>query len=207
MIKKLSGVSTLWLSTSGLTSITRGAQKAYGGLRLRLIPLPFHNPNLDPPKQFANHIRPTYAKLNELIHAKKSVTPDTALDLGDVFYMEPDFWMNLQRKCAIIDYRILIISKMIKSFASKLAEDIFDGVDSRYSRKFPNQLTAKARRKLDQLNAATKLDTLKIPPANKLTKLEGNLSNYWRIKIDKQWAVIFKWNDGFAIDVDIVDYH
>lgn len=96
---------------------------------------------------------------------------------------------------------------MIKNFSSKLAEDIFNGVNSRYSRKFPRQLLNKAQRKLDQLNAATTIETLKVPPSNKLSKLEGDLSQFWRLKIDKQWAVIFKWHDGFAIDVDIIDYH
>ena len=96
---------------------------------------------------------------------------------------------------------------MIKNFSSKLVEDIFNGISSCYSRKFPRQLLSKAQRKLDQINTATVLDTLKAPPSNKLSKLEGDLSDYWRIKIDKQWAVIFKWNDGMAIDVDIVDYH
>ena len=96
---------------------------------------------------------------------------------------------------------------MIKCFSSKLAEDVFNGIDSRHSRKLPRQLLSKAQRKLDQLNAATLLETLKVPPSNKLSKLEGNLSEFWRIKIDKQWAVIFRWEDGMAIDVDIVDYH
>lgn len=96
---------------------------------------------------------------------------------------------------------------MVKSFSSKLAEDIFHGIDSKHSRKLPRQLLGKARRKLDQLNAATLLDTLRVPPGNKLRKLEGNLSEYWRIKIDKQWAVIFKWDNGLAIDADIIDYH
>lgn len=96
---------------------------------------------------------------------------------------------------------------MIRDFASKLAEHIYDGVDSRYSRKLPKELHAKARRKLDQINAATKIETLRVPPSNKLKKLEGNLSDYWRIKIDKQWAIIFTWEDGMAFSVDIVDYH
>lgn len=48
-------------------------------------------------KQFADHLGWTYAKLNELIHGKRGITPETALDLGDVFDIEPDFWMNLQR--------------------------------------------------------------------------------------------------------------
>lgn len=96
---------------------------------------------------------------------------------------------------------------MIKNFSSKMTEDIFNGVNSKHSRKLPSQLLNKAQRKLDQLNAATLLDTLKVPPSNKLSKLTGSLSEYWRIKIDKPWAVIFKWNNGFALDVDIIDYH
>lgn len=96
---------------------------------------------------------------------------------------------------------------MIRNFKSKLAEDIYDGVKSRYARKLPIDLHSKAQRLLDQLNSATKIETLKIPPSNKLMKLSGNLSNYWRIKIDKQWAIIFCWDKGFAFDVDIVDYH
>lgn len=96
---------------------------------------------------------------------------------------------------------------MINNFGSKLAEDVFHGTDSRYARKLPVSLHKKAQRKLDQINAATIIDTLKIPPSNKLSKLEGNLAEFWRIKIDKQWAVIFRWKDGNAFDVDIIDYH
>lgn len=96
---------------------------------------------------------------------------------------------------------------MIKNFNSKLAEDVFNGLNSRYSRKLPENLHKKAQRKMDQISAATVIDTLKVPPSNKLSKLEGKLSDFWRIKIDKQWAVIFKWENGMAFDVDIVDYH
>ncbi|MBA4696808.1 MAG: type II toxin-antitoxin system RelE/ParE family toxin [Legionella sp.] len=96
---------------------------------------------------------------------------------------------------------------MIINFQNKLCADIFNGVDSRYSRKLPSELHKKARRKLDMVHAATLIDTLKIPPSNKPAKLTGNLSEYWRIKIDKQWAVIFRWENGNAHDVSIVDYH
>ena len=88
-----------------------------------------------------------------------------------------------------------------------MAEDIYDGENSRHARKLPIGLHAKARRLLDQLDAATRVETLKVPPSNKLSKLAGNLAGYWRIKIDKQWAVIFRWEDGRARDIDIVDYH
>lgn len=96
---------------------------------------------------------------------------------------------------------------MIYSFQDKLTEDVFNGLNTRYSRKLPSALHAKAQRKLDQLNAATKIETLNVPPSNKLSKLIGQLSDYWRIKIDKQWAVIFRWEDVGAYDVLITDYH
>lgn len=96
---------------------------------------------------------------------------------------------------------------MIRNLSSKLAQDVFDGVKSRYSRKLPVRLHEKAQRLLDQLNAATKVETLRVPPSNKLKKLSGDLSEYWRIKIDKQWAIIFKWDNGEASDIDIIDYH
>ena len=80
---------------------------------------------------------------------------------------------------------------MIVNFQDKLTEDIFNGINSRYSRKLPSELHKKAQRKLDMLNTVTSIETLKVPPSNKLSKLSGNLSDYWRIKIDKQWAVIF----------------
>ncbi len=71
----------------------------------------------------------------------------------------------------------------------------------------PLSLHPKAQRLLDQLNAVTNIETLRVPPSNKLAKLSGNLKGYWRLKIDKQWAIIFHWDNGEATDVDIIDYH
>lgn len=96
---------------------------------------------------------------------------------------------------------------MIINFLSKKATDIFDGIVSRHSRELNIALHSKTKRLLDQLNVATRLETLKVPPSNKLKKLTGGLSGFWRIKIDKQWAIIFKWHNGKAFDVDIIDYH
>ena len=96
---------------------------------------------------------------------------------------------------------------MIAGFASKKAQDIFDGENSRHARQLPVALHEKARRLLDQINAATRVETLNVPPSNKLKKLSGNLAGHWRIKIDKQWAIIFRWESGEAFDVDIIDYH
>lgn len=88
-----------------------------------------------------------------------------------------------------------------------MAQDIYNGVTSRASRKLSLGLHDKARRLLDQINAATVIDTLRIPPGNRLEKLKGNLKDYWSVRINNQWRVIFKWDKGYAIDVDIIDYH
>jgi len=96
---------------------------------------------------------------------------------------------------------------MIESFASQMAEDIFNGTNSRHARKLPVNLHRKAQRRLDQVNAATQIETLNVPPSNKLRKLSGDLKEFWRIKIDRQWAIIFLWDNGSSYAVDIVDYH
>ena len=64
-----------------------------------------------------------------------------------------------------------------------------------------------AKRKLEAINAASRLEDLKVPPANRLEKLRGNLKDFYSVRINDQWRVIFKWVDGEARDVRIVDYH
>ncbi|MDF1759572.1 MAG: type II toxin-antitoxin system RelE/ParE family toxin [Coxiellaceae bacterium] len=96
---------------------------------------------------------------------------------------------------------------MIRSFKSKIAEDIYNGINSKVSRKIPKELHAKVARLFDQLNVATSIDTMKIPPSNNLEKLKGNYKTYWSIRVNKQWRVIFKWENNEAIDVDVLDYH
>lgn len=96
---------------------------------------------------------------------------------------------------------------MIRNFQSRVAKDIFDGINSHITRKIPLALHDKIRRLFDQINAATRVETLRIPPGNNLEKLKGNLKNYWSIRVNMQWRVIFKWENGEALDVDILDYH
>jgi len=57
------------------------------------------------------------------------------------------------------------------------------------------------------LNNAYDLNDLKIPPANRLEPLKGNLKGYFSIRINKQWRIIFKWNSGNCTDIKIIDYH
>ena len=64
-----------------------------------------------------------------------------------------------------------------------------------------------ALRKLRMLDAATRLDELRVPPGNRLEALKGDRAGQFSIRINDQWRVCFRWQDGHAYDVEIVDYH
>lgn len=96
---------------------------------------------------------------------------------------------------------------MILNFADKATEDVFNGLDSRAARSIPQFIWKAACRKLDMINAAAELKDLRIPPANRLEKLKGKLSEFHSIRINDQYRIIFKWNNHNAEDVLITDYH
>ena len=96
---------------------------------------------------------------------------------------------------------------MIKTFFDKTTRDIYDGIESRYSRKLPRELHNKAIRLLDQVNAAPSLEFLRIPPGNKLEKLSGKYSGYWSLRINNKWRIIFRWKENNFYDIQILDYH
>ncbi|OGQ96434.1 MAG: plasmid maintenance system killer family protein [Deltaproteobacteria bacterium RIFOXYD12_FULL_57_12] len=96
---------------------------------------------------------------------------------------------------------------MIQSFANKTAEDIYHGSISRHARKLPAVLHDRARRLLDQINAAPSLNFLKIPPGNRLEKLSGDYNGFWSVRINEQWRVVFKWQGEDVFEVAILDYH
>jgi toxin HigB-1 len=93
---------------------------------------------------------------------------------------------------------------MIKSFACKETEKIWLG---KYSRKLPNDIQERALRKLRQLDASLSFDDLRIPPSNHLEALSGNRMGQYSIRINQQWRLCFRWENGTAFDVEIVDYH
>lgn len=93
---------------------------------------------------------------------------------------------------------------MIKSFACKETEKLFN---REMSRKFSQAIQQIARRKLEILDATEVLQDLRIPPSNHLEKLSGDRSGQHSIRINKQWRICFKWRDGDAYNVEIVDYH
>lgn len=92
---------------------------------------------------------------------------------------------------------------MIKSFKCKDTEFLFQG---RRVTKWVN-ISAVAIRKLQQINAAAGLEFLRVPPGNRLESLYGDRSNQWSIRINDQFRVCFRFEDGHAFDVEIVDYH
>ena len=96
---------------------------------------------------------------------------------------------------------------MIESFGNRLAEDLFDDKRSNVVRRFPMELVRAARRKLLYLHDAAELQDLRVPPGNRLEALKGELSGFYSIRINDQWRVVFRWKDGNAYDVQILDYH
>jgi len=61
--------------------------------------------------------------------------------------------------------------------------------------------------KLDRLHSATRISDMAYPPGNNLHRLEGNLKGFHAVRINRQWRLIFKWEDGNAFEVDVLDYH
>ncbi len=93
---------------------------------------------------------------------------------------------------------------MIKSFGDKETEKIWEGIRSK---KLPNEIQNISRRKLRVVNNAQNINDLRIPPSNHLEKLIGNLSEYYSIRVNKQWRIIFVWENDNAFEVQIIDYH
>lgn len=93
---------------------------------------------------------------------------------------------------------------MIQTFDDKLTAAIFSGLEVR---KLPKSIQSTARRKLKLIDAASTLDSLRVPPGNRLEALKGDRAGQWSIRINNQWRICFVWRDGHAFGVGIVDYH
>lgn len=93
---------------------------------------------------------------------------------------------------------------MIISFGSKDTEKIWNG---ERVNGLPNEIQEAGRRKLRMLNNSQNIIDLRIPPSNRLEKLKGNLKDYYSVRINNQWRIIFVWNNGNASEVEIIDYH
>jgi proteic killer suppression protein len=93
---------------------------------------------------------------------------------------------------------------MIISFGDSETENVWNGIRVK---KLPSEIQNIGRRKLRMLNNSIDLADLRIPPSNRLEKLSGKLKEFYSIRINDQWRIIFKWNSGSALEVKIIDYH
>lgn len=93
---------------------------------------------------------------------------------------------------------------MILSFGDKDTKKIWEG---ERIKGLSTEIQEMARRKLRMLNNSQNLTDLQIPPSNRLEKLKGNLKEFYSIRINDQWRIIFKWSSGNADQVEIIDYH
>ncbi len=93
---------------------------------------------------------------------------------------------------------------MIESFGDSTTETIYQGLRVR---GLPGDIQERARRKLRMINQARIVQDLLVPPGNRLEQLKGDLDGFWSIRINQQWQVIFRWENGSKHDVKIIDYH
>lgn len=93
---------------------------------------------------------------------------------------------------------------MISSFGSKETEQIWNGMRVR---KMPIEIQKVGRRKLRMLNNSQDISDLRIPPSKRLEKLTGKLTEFYSIRINKQWRIIFIWDKGNASEVEMIDNH
>jgi len=93
---------------------------------------------------------------------------------------------------------------MVVSFGDKTTQKIWDG---EWVKGFSTDIQEIARRKLRMLNNSFDIKDLMIPPSNKLEKLKGNLKDFYSIRVNNQWRIIFKWESGNAHNVELIDYH
>ena len=93
---------------------------------------------------------------------------------------------------------------MILSFGSKDTEKIWNG---KRIKRIPLEIQQVGRRKLRMLNNSQNIGDLRIPPSNRLEKLSGNLKDFYSIRINDQWRIVFKWESNHTSEVEIIDYH
>ena len=93
---------------------------------------------------------------------------------------------------------------MIKTFRDKETEKVWNGI---YSKKLPSEIQQIARRKLRMINNAQDINDLRVPPGNRLEKLKGDLSDFYSIRMNNKWRIVFKWIGSEAYEVQIINYH
>ena len=96
---------------------------------------------------------------------------------------------------------------MIRTLADDTVRDIWNGVNTKASRRIPRDLWPSVRRKLDQIDAVIRLDDLKVPPGNRLHALTGDLRGCHAIRVNDQYRIVFRFDGADAFEVRCTDYH
>ncbi|MFH0803321.1 MAG: type II toxin-antitoxin system RelE/ParE family toxin [bacterium] len=96
---------------------------------------------------------------------------------------------------------------MITSFGDQATADLYHGRATQRVRRFPPEMVGTALRKLDMLHASRELRDLRSPPGNHLESLKGVLKEFYSIRVNEQWRVVFKWEGSNAFNVKVTDYH
>jgi proteic killer suppression protein len=96
---------------------------------------------------------------------------------------------------------------LIASFGDPATSDLYHGVRSARARRYPASVVAGALWKLDMLNATGNVNDLRSPPGNRLEALRGEWRGFHSIRVNAQWRVVFRWAEGHAHEVRLIDYH
>ena len=96
---------------------------------------------------------------------------------------------------------------MIQSFADETTADLFRDRSTKAARRVPRDLWRAVQRKLKMLDVAARLDDLESPPGNRLKALQGALKGRYSIRVNDQYRVTFRWENGHAFEVAAEDYH
>lgn len=113
-------------------------------------------------------------------------------------------WETPSRKLLDAEHVVRYTTNVIESFADKRTKLIFAG---ELVKRLDPGLQTKVLRRLRYLDAAERLDDLRVPPSNRLEKKEGNLQDFYAIWVNTQWRIVFRWKDNSAYDVQLIDYH
>ncbi len=96
---------------------------------------------------------------------------------------------------------------MIKTFQDQTSIDLFQGLNTKVSRKIPLPLHRKTYLMLQMLHAAVSPAAMATPPGNRLHPLSGDLTGFWSVSLNDQYRIIFRFEEGHAFDVKVTDYH
>jgi proteic killer suppression protein len=96
---------------------------------------------------------------------------------------------------------------MILTFGDKLTEALYHGTANKDLRRLPSEIGKRALNRLDMINGAHNVLDLRSPPGNRLELLRGDLAGMFSVRVNDQWRVVFRWQDGNAYEVRFIDYH